>query len=638
MVKKILVVDDDDALADNWMDILSDEGYELLTAGTCAEALTMAKEHNPHVALLDLKLPDDTGINLLSKLKISHPECICAMMTAFADVDSAVAALEKGAFQYLQKPVRPIELIKLLERIFEILVAREEKRIAEEKLKESEKRFRTIFESAQDAIFLKDRNLKYTLVNPAMERLYKLDASLFMGQTDMELFDRPDTAKSHTSENAVLQGRIIEEELRIPGKTTRTFHTVKVPLMEKDGTISGICGFARDITSIRQLEAQLLQAQKMEAVGTLAGGISHDFNNLLQAIISYVQMLLMDADTASLDYPKLRAIEKAAQRAAELTAQLLTFSRKVEIHPRLINLNHLVRQVEKLLKRTIPKMIDIELDLSDSLLTISADPGQVEQVLLNIGVNARDAMPDGGKLIFRTANITRDAALHRPHLGETSEDYVLLSVMDNGQGMTEDILEHIFEPFYTTKKPGKGTGLGLAMAYGIIQNHGGHLFCESSPGRGSCFTLYFPAVKIEVPRQIKKEESPIRKGNGETILFIDDEQYLRELAEEYLVFSGYTVITAENAETGLAVYQEKKEICSVIILDLIMPGMGGRNCLQKILEINPAAKVIICSGHSPEDPKTDAILKKARCFIKKPYDFKKLLERLQQEIAEEKPV
>ncbi|MGD9210107.1 MAG: response regulator, partial [Desulfobacteraceae bacterium] len=404
MLKTILVVDDDEALADNWEDILSDEGYQLISANTCADALTLIKTQNPHVALLDLKLPDDSGINLLAKIKESNPDCICALMTAFADLDSAITALEKGAFHYLQKPVRPIELINLLERIFETIQIREEKRITEDKLKESERRFRTIFESAQDAIFLKDANLKYTLVNPVMERIYGIKAEDFLGQTDEDLFGDQQGFKNRAIENRVLQGEIVEEELKFgeKNKSLKIFHSIKVPLSSNNGQITGICGFARDMTSIKQLEAQLLQAQKMEAIGTLAGGISHDFNNLLQAILGYSQMLLVDENKDSSNFPKLKEIEKAAVRASELTTQLLTFSRKVELHPRPVDLNQIIRQVEKLLKRTIPKMINIELHLDDSIFTVNADPGQLHQVLLNIGVNARDAMPNGGQMVFKT--------------------------------------------------------------------------------------------------------------------------------------------------------------------------------------------------------------------------------------------
>lgn len=628
MLKTILVVDDDEAMTDNLCDILSDEGYDPIIANTCTDALALADARHPQVALLDLKLPDDTGINLLAHLKERNPDCVCALMTAFADVDSAVTALEKGAFHYLQKPVRPIELINLLERIFDTIQIREDKRIAEERLRESERRFRTIFESAQDAIFLKDADLEYTLVNPAMERLYGLRTDEFCGQTDEQLFGEDMGSRTRKIGTRVLQGEIVEEEMKLVREATRIFHSIKVPLPGQDGDTGGICGFVRDITITKHLEAQLLQAQKMEAIGTLAGGISHDFNNLLQAILGYAQMLLMDKNVAPPNAAKLREIEKAAQRATELTSQLLAFSRKMEIHPRPVDLNQVVLQVEKLLKRTIPKMIDIELKLTDPVFTVNADPGQVEQVLLNIGVNARDAMPDGGRLVIETENVGPDAALGKLHLGDVADEYVRLSVADNGQGMTEEIRQHIFEPFYTTKQPGKGTGLGLAMAYGIIHNHGGHILCESQPGKGTTFYIYLPAIKMAAARQVATQEDVIQKGNGETILVVDDEEFLRELARDMLSNNGYQVITAGSGEIGLSLYREKSRSIALVILDLIMPGMGGKHCMEEILNFDPNAKVVISSGYSMEDPASDEVLKRACGFIQKPYNFRKMLKLL----------
>lgn len=544
MLKTILIVDDDEAMADNLCDILSDEGYDPIMANTCTDALAQADTRHPQVALLDLKLPDDTGINLLAKLKEKNPDCVCALMTAFADVDSAVTALEKGAFHYLQKPVRPIELINLLERIFETIQIREDKRIAEERLRDSERRFRTIFESAQDAIFLKDADLKYTLVNPAMERLYGLKADDFCGQTDEKLFGEEKGNQTRKIETRVLQGEIVEEEMKLVRDTTKIFHSIKVPLPGQDGDTGGICGFVRDISITKHLEAQLLQAQKMEAIGTLAGGISHDFNNLLQAILGYAQMLLMDKNVAPANAAKLREIEKAAQRATELTSQLLAFSRKMEIHPRPVDLNQVVLQVEKLLKRTIPKMINIELRLTD------------------------------------------------------------------------------------TKQPGKGTGLGLAMAYGIIHNHGGHILCESQPGKGTTFDIYLPAIKMATARPVATREDPIQRGNGETILVVDDEEFLRELARDMLSNNGYQVITAGSGESGLSLYREKSDAIALVILDLIMPGMGGKHCMAEILNFNPNAKVVISSGYSMEDPASDEVLQRARGFIQKPYNFRKMLKLL----------
>jgi PAS domain S-box-containing protein len=634
MQKTIMIVDDDEALRDNLQDILDEEGYTLVSASTCAQAVDFATRYAPQVALLDLKLPDDSGMNLLTQLRRISPDCICALMTAFADVDSAIKALEMGAFHYLQKPVRPVELINLLQRIFETIQIREEKRFAEERLKESEERFRTIVESAQDAIFLKNDQLRYTLVNPIMERIYGLRAEKFIGRGDEELFGANVAERTQESETRVLRGEIVEqEEIRYIGKTQKTFHSIKVPLADSAGKITGVCGFTRDLTGTRQLEAQLLQAQKMEAIGTLAGGISHDFNNLLQAILGYSQILLMGRTNSDPDAMKLREIEKAAQRATDLTKQLLAFGRKVEIKPRPVDVNQVIKQVEKLLKRTIPKMIEIELRLAEPILTVNADPVQLEQVLLNIGVNARDAMPDGGHLTIATANVTPDDLFRKVNLQEGTADCVMLTITDTGHGMSAEVMEHLFEPFFTTKQVGQGTGLGLAMAYGIIKNHGGHISCQSAPGAGTTFQIHLPAIAAAAHQEVDVLEEPIQRGEGETVLVVDDESFLRDLAKDMLSANGYTILTAASGEEALQLYRQEGEKIALILLDLIMPGMGGKNCLAELLKINPHIKVLISSGFTLDEPGRDAILIQAKGFIQKPYNFRRMLGRMRDVIS-----
>ncbi len=633
MQKTIMIVDDDEALRDNLQDILDEEGYKLVSAASCAQAVDFAVRYAPQVALLDLKLPDDSGMNLLTQLKRISPDCICALMTAFADVDSAVKALEMGAFHYLQKPVRPVELINLLQRIFETIQIREEKRFAEERLKESEERFRTIVESAQDAIFLKDNQLRYTLVNPIMERIYGLRAEEFIGRSDEELFGTKVAERTLESESRVLGGEIVEqEEIRYVAKNPKTFHSIKVPLTDSVGRITGLCGFTRDLTSTRQLEAQLLQAQKMEAIGTLAGGISHDFNNLLQAILGYSQILLMGRNNSDPDAVKLREIEKAAQRATDLTKQLLAFGRKVEIQPRPVDVNQVIKQVEKLLKRTIPKMINIELRLTEPILTVNADPVQLEQVLLNIGVNARDAMPEGGCLTIATTNVTPDEVFRKVNLQKGTIDCVMLTITDTGHGMTAEVMEHLFEPFFTTKQVGHGTGLGLAMAYGIIKNHGGHISCQSAPGTGTTFQIHLPAIAAAAPQDAEVQEDPIQKGEGETVLVVDDEVFLRDLAKDMLSANGYNILIAASGEEALEIYRKEGTKIAIILLDLIMPGMGGKNCLAEMLKLNPGVKVLIASGFSLDEPGKDPILIKAKGFIQKPYNFRKMLGRMREVI------
>ena len=407
------------------------------------------------------------------------------------------------------------------------------------------------------------------------------------------------------------------------------------PIFDTEGHFKEILCIGNDVTELKRtgeekkdLETQLLRAQKMEAVGTLAGGIAHDFNNILQTIFSYSQILLMSMDETDPEYSKLKTIENSVRRASDLTKRLLIFSRRIESKLEPLDLNQEVVQITKMLERTIPKMIDIELRLAASLRTINGDIGQIEQIIMNLGVNARDAMPEGGKLIFETGNVTLDEAYCRSHLGSRQGDYVLLSVSDTGHGMDKRIVEHIFEPFYTTKEIGKGTGLGLAMVYGIVKSHHGYITCQSDPGRGTTFQIYFPVIEEITEEEVQEtqEERIDIRGGDETILLVEDEEDIRELGKEILSNTGYKVLTAKDGETALEIYESEREQVDMVILDLIMPGMGGRRCLERLLKVNPQAKVVIASGYSVDNNTKEMIEKWVKGFVGKPYDIYEILK------------
>jgi signal transduction histidine kinase/ActR/RegA family two-component response regulator len=409
------------------------------------------------------------------------------------------------------------------------------------------------------------------------------------------------------------------------------------PIFGSEGEIKEILSIGNDVTAVRRaaeekkvLESQLQGAQKMEAIGTLAGGIAHDFNNILQAIIGYTQILLMAKESSDPDYEKLQAIEASAQRASELTQRLLVFGRKVESKLKPVDLNQEVHQVCRMLERTIPKMIEITLDLKRDLQIINCDPVQIEQIMMNLGVNARDAMPDGGKLVFQTRNVTLDEAFCKVNLGCKPGFYVLLRVSDSGIGMEKELQDHIFEPFFTTKETGKGTGLGLAMVYGIVKSHGGYITCDSQPNQGTVFSIYFPAIQShEKPNPMKVREMPVR-GGSERILIVDDEQAIRDLGVELLGSAGYTVVTAPDGETALELYGGEDGKVDLVILDLNMPGMGGKKCLEKLLRINSGVKVIVASGYSAAGLSDDSIRMGAKGFIGKPYEMDKLLKLVRE--------
>ncbi len=414
--------------------------------------------------------------------------------------------------------------------------------------------------------------------------------------------------------------------LSVTGDKLTPMRAIYNRIISEEGSFLGGVSIYEDITEKKKLEAQLQQAQKMEAVGTLAGGIAHDFNNILQAISGYTQILLMGKEADNPDYEKLEAIEKSAQRASDLTKRLLIFSRKTESKLRPIDLNKEIEQVSKMLERTIPKMINIELHLSKDIKIINADPAQIEQIMMNLGVNARDAMPDGGRLIFETENVIFNEDYCKIHLGSKPGQYVKLSVSDTGQGMDKEILRHIFDPFYTTKVTGKGTGLGLAMVYGIVKSHNGYIMCYSEPNEGTIFKIYFPIIEKEAERAVLKKENVPIKGGNETILLIDDEEPIRAICRDILARFGYTVFMASDGETALEIYSEKKKEINLVILDIIMPGMGGRKCLEELLKINPELRIIIASGYSINGPAKEALKAGAKGFISKPYDMKGMLQ------------
>ena len=504
---------------------------------------------------------------------------------------------------------------------------------AEEELRDSEKRLKTILDSIQAGIVLINVET-HTIVdaNPAAIKM--------IGASKEEIIDHVCHKFICSAEKGKCPITDLGQEIDNSERILFTATGEEVPILK---TVTPILlnGQAHllesffDITEKKKLEAQLQQAQKMEAIGTLAGGIAHDFNNMLQAISGYTQILLMGKKASDPDYEKLEAIEKSAQRASDLTKRLLIFSRKVESKLRPVGLNQEIEQVSKMLERTIPKMINIELHLAENLKIINADPAQIEQIMMNLGVNARDAMPDGGRLIFETENVILDEQYCKTHLGARPGQYVKLSISDTGHGMDREILSHIFEPFYTTKETGKGTGLGLAMVYGIVKNHDGYIMCYSEPGEGTTFKIYFPIIEKEIKTMESKEEKVPIKGGIETILLVDDEEAIRELGEDIFTRFGYTVLMASDGESALEIYSEKKEEINLVILDIIMPGIGGRHCLEKLLKMNPRVKVIIASGYSINGPTKEVLEAGAKGFISKPYDMRGMLKTVRKILDED---
>ena len=388
------------------------------------------------------------------------------------------------------------------------------------------------------------------------------------------------------------------------------------PIRDEKGNIVGVVLVLRDISNFKRLEKQFLQAQKMEAVGRLAGGVAHDFNNLLTIISGYSEILMQR------DFPNkemLKEIQKAGERAASLTRQLLAFSRQQVLAPEVLSLNTVVGSTEKMLRRLIGEDVRLDTVLDPSLGRVQADPGQMEQVIMNLAVNARDAMPQGGRLTIKTRNADLDEKYAQAHPEILPGRYVMLVVSDTGCGMDKATLAQIFEPFFTTKKPGQGTGLGLATVYGIIKQSGGYIYVDSEPGRGSTFRIFLPQVEATVPRRKSQLGISSSPGGNETLLLVEDETAVRSLIRTNLEMKGYKVLEAAEGEEALRLAQQHSGPIHLLITDVVMPLMSGRELAERLGPLRSQMKVLYLSGYTDDTVVRHGLLQGEVEFLQKPF-------------------
>ncbi len=377
------------------------------------------------------------------------------------------------------------------------------------------------------------------------------------------------------------------------------------------------------------LRSQLFQAQKMEAVVTLTGGIAHDFNNLLTIINGYTELILSEKTEEDPAYSDLQKIVQTGRKGAELVQKLLALSKKGEIEPHALNLNRVVEQAVAFMERTFPKAIAIETLLDQNLDMINADASQIEQVIMNLCINAKEAMPEGGSIKIETRNTLVDEEYCRLHANAKAWPHVLIAIGDTGTGMTKETVDRVFDPFFTTKGRDfkKGTGLSLPVAKGIVEQHGGWITCESEPGKGTTFTVYLPA--IHGPSVENRPKTEGHDAAGEKILLVDDEEHVRDLGKRILERAGHPVIIASSGEEALKIYAREQSNIGLIVLDLMMPQMGGEKCLEQLLKINPRVKAIVSTGHSLESAESLRLGLLARGFVKKPYKMGELIQAVQ---------
>ena len=518
---------------------------------------------------------------------------------------------------------------------------REEHAKADQVLKESEEKYRLHFENVTDVIYSLDQEFRVISISPSVEKVLGYRPEELTGRVFQELnLLAPASVENAVSDatrvfqGETLSGRIYEFVAR-DGK--RRFGEVSGSPMIREGKVVSIVSVARDITERKvaeeekaRLEEQFLQAQKMEAIGTLAGGIAHDFNNLLSIIMGHADLSLMRIKKDDPLCKDIEEIKKAGQRAASLTRQILAFSRKQIIQPKVLDLNDIIRTLEKMLGRLIGEDITFETTLDPALSPVEVDPGQMEQVVMNLAVNARDAMPQGGRFSIVSANVFVDEGDPQRQPEMTAGPYVLLTVTDTGVGMDKETETRIFDPFFTTKAVGRGTGLGLSTVYGIVKQNGGHIHVESQLGEGSAFRIYLPAQK-EGARGVKEAKAqPERLTGSETVLVVEDDEPLRRLASTILRRHGYTVLEAQDGDSALMVSKGYEGPIHLILTDVVMPGMNVREMAEKIRSMRPEVKILYTSGYTDDTIVQYGILEPGIALLEKPITPDALLRKVRE--------
>ena len=505
---------------------------------------------------------------------------------------------------------------------------------AEQQAREREIQLESVLDNTPVVVAVTDLSGRYLMVNRHFSTVFGLPREKILGKTYFDIFPKDAADRLKTNDyRAVQEGGIqIEEAIVVKGEP-RTYISGKFPIRNEQDVSYAVCGISTDVTHFKKVEDQLRQAQKMESIGRLTGGIAHDFNNVLTVINSYAALLATRLPPGGRESKQAAEIARAGDRAADLTRQLLAFSRKQVLQPRAVDLNAAVSAVGKMLERMIGEDVDLRLSLAPALGTVRVDPAQIEQVLMNLAVNARDAMPEGGALTIETTNVALGEGYAREPAGVAPGNYVMLAVSDTGTGMDKETQARIFEPFFTTKEIGKGTGLGLSTVYGIVQQSGGHIWVYSEVGRGAIFKMYFPRLDDATAEAASSAKAPeIPRGN-QLVLVVEDEPMLRRLMQSALEEYGYRVLLAEGPLEALSLLRGNEGKVDILITDVVMPKMDGRELAEEVQKLSPGMPVLYVSGYADNVVAHHGVLDKGVAFLQKPFTPESLARKVGEVLA-----
>jgi len=592
-----------------------DFDYELTQAETLAEGLSLASKDTFDVVLLDLGLPDSQGLSTFAEFYRQSRALPILVLTGLDDTTVGLQAVGQGAQDYLSKksingPLLNHAIRYAIER-HDVLVELDR---STQELAASEARIRTVIEASADAILIVDGAGKVRFANPAGVKMF--------AQTQAGLLGTPlgvSLAEGGTGE--------IDIKHRDGATITAEMSLVKIQWYGETALLASL----RDITDRKRLEQRLRQAQKMEAVGQLAGSIAHDFNNLLTIINGYCESassLLREGDPL---YEDIYGIHQAGLRAARLTGQLLSFSHQKMLFVETLDLNEGILNVERMLERIIGENVKLKFIPGAGLWPVNVDRGSIEQVLMNLVINARDAMPEGGVITIETSNQHIDVFYKGSQAAVSTGDYVLLAVTDTGHGMDEQTRSRIFEPFFTTKGEQRGTGLGLATVYGIVQQSGGHIEVYSEVSFGTCFKVYLPRVLDEIKAKLPALRDQDLRGT-ETILVVEDDADVRKIAVTALRVSGYTVLEACDGMEALTLLKQEQDSIDLLLTDVVMPNLGGSKLAEYLREQKSKIKVLYVSGYTEETAIQQGILSREAAFLQKPYSLKRLRQCIREQL------